>query len=414
MILPPHPSYPQTSSPPQTFRNKAQNGFSEKFFTLRDKKFDENRDLFRLSINIFDTRNQWHTRGLSANFSALQDKKFWLKLLILPLFHPQTSSLPEPFQNTAQNGSPAKFLGTARQKKSTKNREIILLSIKLFHTRNQWHPRGFPYEIFRHCETKTFWQKTLIHPASSSSTNLFATGNFPKQSTEWFPCNVFWHCETKKFDKKSWLNPLKHKIFRYPKSVKHRRVPLRNFSVLWDRTISAENRAIRPLSHPYCYSVPETFWNTEGFLDTLEGSSTNFLGTETKCFRQKFLIPPVLLIHKILHYRKLSETRHRTVPLQSFFGTARQKKSTKNRDIILLSIKFFDTWNQCHPRGLPYEFFRHCETKTFWQETLIHPRVLLIHKLIRYRKLSETQLRMVPLQCFSALRDKKIRQKIVT
>ena len=50
--------------------------------------------------------------------------------------------------------------------------------------------------------------------------------------------------DKKKFDTKSWHNSLKHKIFRYPKLVTHWRVPLRNFSALWDNKFSVENRDI--------------------------------------------------------------------------------------------------------------------------------------------------------------------------
>ena len=171
-----------------------------------------------------------------------------------------------------------------RQKKSTKNRDITLSSIKFFDTWNQWHPRGFPYELFPHCETKTFWQKTLIHPR-------------------------------------------------------------------------------------------------------------------------------VLLIHKLIRYRKLFETQLRMVPLQCFLALQDKKKSTKSRDIILLSINFLDTRNWWHPRGFPYQIFCALGDKMFSAESFDIPPVLLVYKLIRYRKLSETQLRRVPLQCFLALRDKKIHKK---
>ena len=113
------------------------------------------------------------------------------------------------------------FFGTVRQKKSTKNRDITPLSTKFFDTWNQRHPRGFPYQFFRHWD-KMFSAENFDTPPPSpsfSSTNFFATGNFPKHSTGRFPCNVLWHCETEKIDKKPWHNPLKHKIFRYPKSV---------------------------------------------------------------------------------------------------------------------------------------------------------------------------------------------------
>ena len=144
-----------------------------------------------------------HYRVPLRFFSALWDKMFSAEIFDTPPprpSHPKISSLPEIFRNTAQNGSPAKFLGTARQKKSTKKRNIILLSIKNFDTRNQWHHRGFPYEFFRNLRQKRFDRKLWYTPASFSSTNLFATGNFPKHSIERFLCKVFFTLRDKKFD----------------------------------------------------------------------------------------------------------------------------------------------------------------------------------------------------------------------
>ena len=52
-----------------------------------------------------------------------------------------------------------------------------------------------------------------------SSINLFATGNFPKHSTEGFPCKVFRNCETKQFWQKIVIPApsLIASIFRYQK-----------------------------------------------------------------------------------------------------------------------------------------------------------------------------------------------------
>ena len=159
----------------------------------------------------------------------------------------------ETFRNTAPKGSPAKFFGTARQKNWSKNRDITLLSIKIFGSQNRWHPKVFPYDIFRHCGTKIFQRKILILPL-----------------------------------------PLIQKLFRYQKSseTQHRRDPLRNVLVL----------------------------------------------------------------------------RHKT-------------KSTKNRDITILSKENFDTRNQWHPKWFRYEFCRHCDTKKFSKENLdTSPSVLSINQ----------------------------------
>ena len=126
-----------------------------------------------------------------------------------------------------------------------------------------------------------------------------------------------------------------------------------------------------------------------------------------------------------------------------YFGTVRQKL---RRKIVILPPppyqNFFDTRNYCNSKGFPYGNFRHCETKKFRRKILIPPPLIqtlsipeinetlkdstpygnfrhcetknfrqkilkppppLIHKLFRYRKLSETQHRRVHLPNFSAL-----------
>ena len=85
-------------------------------------------------------------------------------------------SIQEFFET--QKGSPTKFLNTVRQKFSTKS----------------WYP--------------LLMQKTF------SIIEIF-------WYTELFPNKIFWYRETKILNEKSWHNPLKHKIFRYPKLMKH-------------------------------------------------------------------------------------------------------------------------------------------------------------------------------------------------
>ena len=135
----------------------------------------------------------------------------------------------------------------------------------------------------------------------------------------------------KKFDRKSWHNSLKHKIFPYPKVVTHWRVPLRNFSALWDKNFSTEN------------------------LDT----------------------PPLLTIHKHFCYQKFSETQHRRVPLRNFSALWDNKFSMENRDVPLLGIKFFDTRNFLKHRRVPRRNF-----SALWDENFsTENRDTLLHKV---------------------------------
>ena len=173
---------------------------------------------------------------------------------------------------------------------------------------------------------------------------------------------------------------MKHKIFRYPKVVTHRRVPLWNFSAVWDKKFLTENRdtpsflpsPLPPLIH-YFFSLPDIFWNTDQ-----KGSSTKFFGTlRQTIFDRKSWHNP--LKRKIFRYPKV--VTHWRVPLRNFLAV----------------------WDKN---------FR-------WLKIVILPSLLastlppLIHTLFRYRKFSETQHRRVPLRRFSLLSDKKFRRKIV-
>ena len=68
------------------------------------------------------------------------------------------------------------------------------------------------------------------------------------------------------------------KVFDTQNFLKHRRVPLRNDSVLGDKTVLTENRDARPSL------IPNVF-RYEKFSETQKGSSTKFFDT----VRQKFL-----------------------------------------------------------------------------------------------------------------------------
>ena len=139
--------------------------------------------------------------------------------------------------------------------------------------------------LFRHRDTKFFRRKNVIHP---SMHKIF---RYPKLSkTLKGRQRNYWHCETKIYRRKNVIPPIMHEIFRYPKfsetlkgcpqifsalsdqkfstekrdtpppffsSIKpletrnflrNSRVPLRNFSALWDIKISTENSDMPLLS----------------------------------------------------------------------------------------------------------------------------------------------------------------------
>ena len=105
---------------------------------FRDQKFSEAqirkvslRNFSALWDKIFDTKS-WHNSLKPKNFrnpklmthwwvplrsfSALSDKKFWQKFVILPTpSYPYLFSRPEIFRSTDQKGFSTKFFGTVRQ-----------------------------------------------------------------------------------------------------------------------------------------------------------------------------------------------------------------------------------------------------------------------------------------------------------
>ena len=146
------------------------------------------------------------------------------------------------------------------------------------------------------------------------------------------------------FDGKSWYSPppsLIHKHFLYRKfsETQHRRVPLRSFSVLWDKKFSMENRDITLWSMNSFFPYPKlvTHWRVplryfwalwdkkfltenrdtphlihkffryQNFCETQKDSSTKFFGTVTR----NFGIP------------EISDTLKRSP--SKFSGTVRQK-----------------------------------------------------------------------------------------
>ena len=131
-------------------------------------------------LNFFDTRNFMKQRRVTLwSFSVLWDTKF-----------------------------------------SEENRDVSLLGIKFFDTPNWWNTKRFPYEMFRHWETKNFRWKLLILPPLIHK--LFGHRKFSDRQRRRVHLRKFSALWDKRISKKkSWHNPVKHKIFPFPKLVTH-------------------------------------------------------------------------------------------------------------------------------------------------------------------------------------------------
>ena len=161
---------------------------------------------------------------------------------------------------------------------------------------SETHTEGFPYEIFRHRETKYFRRKIVI----LLRIRFFDTPIF--WNFEAMSANVFGSVRPSLFDGKTWYPLLCIKFFDTPNFLEHWRdaheifchCETKNFRL---KIVILPPPSPPPLIHNF-YSIPDFFWYTDQ-----KGSLSKFFSTETK------------------------------------------KISTQNREINLWSIKSFDTRN---------------------------------------------------------------------
>ena len=159
---------------------------------------------------------------------SLLPPSFFLNFLLL-----------EILWNTAHKGSPTKFFGTARQKIFYRKSSFSPLRHKVF--RYPKLSEGFLYEMFWYCETKQVWRKIVI-PAASYPQH-FSIPEF-SETQKGSSSKCFDTVRQNNFDGKSWYPPplLSPTFFDIRNFLKHRRVPLRIFSALWDKSFLTENR----------------------------------------------------------------------------------------------------------------------------------------------------------------------------
>ena len=184
-------------------------------------------------------------------------------------------SIPQTFWKI--EGMPMNFFGTVRQKIFDKELWYPLLCIDFSNTPIFLKHWGDAHEIFRPCETKIFRSKNVIRAFSSIKL-----------------------CETRNFLKKS-------------------KIPLRNFSALWDKIFR------RKIVIPHnCITISDT----PTFLKNGRDSHDFFRHCETKNFRRGNVIPPSM--HRVFQYPNCSETL-KGCP-QKFSALWDKKLSTENCD----------------------------------------------------------------------------------
>ena len=172
------------------------------------------------------------------------------------------------------------------------------------------------------------------------SINFFHTRSFLKHKR--VRPQVFWYCETKE-SRKSWY-PFYPFFWNQNNSETQKCSPTIFFGDVSQRISDGK----RDNPHPFLsilFSIPDIFWNTEGFPYEV------FRSCDTKNFRQNHYAlqisnapPPSPLLGMEYSDSRFFFEIQKGSPM-NFFGTVRQKNSTENSDIPFLCIKFFDTRN---------------------------------------------------------------------
>ena len=147
------------------------------------------------------------------------------------------------------------------------------------------------------------------------------------------------------------------KIFHTRKFLKHRRVPLRTISVPWDNKNFEGKSWHRPLSSSQNFSIPESSWKTEGFLyEKFRHSERHkFLKHKKESLRNHLILWDKTISTENRDTRYLfyqyffSDTRNivkrRNFPLGTALVLWDKEVSTENRDRrpSFVTMKFFDT-----------------------------------------------------------------------
>ena len=135
---------------------------------------------------------------------------------------------------------------------------------------------------------------------------------------------------------------------------------------------------------------------------------TKFSSTVKQKFWLKIVIPPPLLIHKII-FPTRNFLKHRMLPWRSFFGPVRWKKFDKTVKFPPAFARNFSIPEfSRNTEVFSYEFYRHCEQKIFQQFNDIP---FLCIKFFDNRNFPIH--RSIPQQNFSGLWDKKLERKVV-
>ena len=145
------------------------------------------------------------------------------------------------------------------------------------------------------------------------------------------------------------------------------------------------------------------FFDTSIFLKHWRDAHKIFRHCETKIFRRKIVIPPI--VHKNFSipqfFKKIQGM------LKKFFGRKRQKNFRQKTVIPPIMHKFFQYLKVSETlKGCPQNF-RHCETKKFRRENVIP---LSMHRFFQYPNFSQNIEGMLT-KFFGTVRPKYLEAK---
>ena len=266
-----------------------------------------------------------------------------------------------------------------------------LLSRTLIDTRKILERKESLLRIFWSCKTKEIdrksWNLSLIcnnpryqnftETQKSSTTKFFGT---PSQKT---------------FHKKLWCPPLMHKILPYRRLLKHRRIRLRSFSVIWDNEFPTATRDTPsfqpPLAPPPSPIVLINLSGTRNFLELrtpLRKFSVLWDNKSSTGNRYTPSFPPSPLV--VINFSDSEHSQqHKRKPSRYFSVLWDKKIPTEKSGYPLgylehfLIPEFF--WNT---EKVSYEFFGLVRQKCFDGKSW---RLSTICNNSRYQKITETQ-----------------------
>ena len=322
-------------------------------------------------MKFFDTRNYWHTKGWPCKiFMHFATQKVRRKIVTHAAFLIHKIFLYQKLRER-QKCSYSKFFVLWDNKFPIKNRDISVLVITFFDTRNYSHSKTFPDGVFQHNETKILDGKSWysippLHPIHERFDNRNIVKH-KKVALQTFP--VLWHNKVSLEYPKIPLIGIKLIVIRY--FVEHNMVPLRKDSVLWEKKNWRKDVIASP-------SLIPNFFRYQKTSETKKDFSTEVFGTVRQKFltenRDKTILSKKNSLPETSDLLKISST--------IFAATVRGKLLTENCDTTSLSPapppppqsypKSFSTpeilWNT---EEFPYDVLRYCDKTNFLSKIVL-------------------------------------------